>query len=372
MGAAATPPLPLRSSPSTASPSAAAAAAEPGQTPIPGGPLPTSPSLPSSSSASAASSAASAASAAPADPAPQLPLCLRPPTHIEPLPAVLAWRAAMEERVADVGDDWEERDGGPGREGLLRELDWVLDDVVESAQVWAVDLSPTAAAYAAFNADLVFGHPAHVPSGGPPAPGAAARTATPAAAAPAATATSAAVRPAAVRVVQGSWFEPLLAAGLAGRLGGLLSNPPYIPRAQMAGLQAEVGGHEPCGALDGGEGAGLDSLAVLAGGAAGMLVAGGLVAFETAGGEQAEQVAELLRAARLPGADAGSGAGEECGAGVGAAATAEADGAAGTRAGRGMGVGQDTGTGAAAFEGVEVVEDCYGVRRFVRAYRTGA
>ncbi len=47
------------------------------------------------------------------------------------------------------------------------------------------------------------------------------------------------------------------------RLGGILSNPPYIPRAVMeAGLQAEVGRHEPWSALDGGPGEGLDSLQV--------------------------------------------------------------------------------------------------------------
>ncbi|KAF5838819.1 hypothetical protein DUNSADRAFT_2205 [Dunaliella salina] len=44
-------------------------------------------------------------------------------------------------------------------------------------------------------------------------------------------------------------------------LGGVLSNPPYIPTSTMqAGLQAEVGLHEPWDALDGGEGTGLDSL----------------------------------------------------------------------------------------------------------------
>jgi HemK-like putative methylase len=87
--------------------------------------------------------------------------------------------------------------------------------------VWAVDVSPAARAYAAANA---------------------------AACAP----------PGAVAVVAGSWWEPLV--HLRGRLGGVLTNPPYIPRREMAGLQREVGGHEPAGALDGGPGPGLDSL----------------------------------------------------------------------------------------------------------------
>ena len=38
-----------------------------------------------------------------------------------------------------------------------------------------------------------------------------------------------------VQVLQGSWFEP--AWHLQGQLGGIVSNPPYIPEAQMATLQ---------------------------------------------------------------------------------------------------------------------------------------
>lgn len=90
--------------------------------------------------------------------------------------------------------------------------------------VYAVDLSPTAAAYAAANA-------AACGVGG------------------------------AVQVRQGSWFSPL--QELQGSLGGVLSNPPYIPRSQIdEGLQAEVGRHEPLSALDGGPGEGMDSLQV--------------------------------------------------------------------------------------------------------------
>jgi release factor glutamine methyltransferase len=93
-----------------------------------------------------------------------------------------------------------------------------------TVQVYAVDLSPTAVAYAAANA--------------------------------AACGVQDAVQP-----LQGSWFMPL--QHLKGRLGGVLSNPPYIPRSQIeAGLQAEVGQHEPMSALDGGPGEGMDSLQV--------------------------------------------------------------------------------------------------------------
>eukprot|EP00878_Enallax_costatus_P033957 GHUV01037549.1.p1 GENE.GHUV01037549.1~~GHUV01037549.1.p1 ORF type:complete len:302 (+),score=68.24 GHUV01037549.1:1074-1979(+) len=90
-------------------------------------------------------------------------------------------------------------------------------------KVLAVDLSPTAVAYAAANAERC------------------------------------GVRNT-VEVLQGSWFEPLQQQ--KGFLGGILSNPPYIPRVQMEGLQAEVGRHEPWNALDGGPQAGLDSLQV--------------------------------------------------------------------------------------------------------------
>lgn len=89
--------------------------------------------------------------------------------------------------------------------------------------VFAVDLSPTAVAYTSVNAERC-----GVQS--------------------------------AVRVLQGSWFEPL--QDLKRQLGGILSNPPYIPRVQMDGLQAEVGRHEPWSALDGGPESGLDSLQV--------------------------------------------------------------------------------------------------------------
>ena len=70
-------------------------------------------------------------------------------------------------------------------------------------QVWAVDLSPTPVAYATFNSQRL-GVPDRV------------------------------------RVVQGSWYEPLQQAG-AGSLGGIVSNPPYVTAQQMPGLQAEVG-----------------------------------------------------------------------------------------------------------------------------------
>ncbi|NJN87593.1 MAG: peptide chain release factor N(5)-glutamine methyltransferase [Leptolyngbyaceae cyanobacterium SL_7_1] len=54
-----------------------------------------------------------------------------------------------------------------------------------------------------------------------------------------------------VQFYQGSWFEPL--EHLKGQLSGMVSNPPYIPRALVPTLQPEVANHEPHLALDGGE-----------------------------------------------------------------------------------------------------------------------
>lgn len=70
-------------------------------------------------------------------------------------------------------------------------------------QVFAVDLSPTPLAYAAFNAQRL---------------GVGAR----------------------LTPLLGSWYEPLAAAGVR-RLAGVVSNPPYICSDDMAGLQSEVG-----------------------------------------------------------------------------------------------------------------------------------
>ncbi|GLC65268.1 hypothetical protein PLESTF_000270500 [Pleodorina starrii] len=420
--------------------------------------------------AAAAGGGGGGGSAGAAAVSPQLPLCRRPAVHVGELGAALAWKAAMADRISRLGDSLELQDGGPDMAGLMRELDWVLDDVIEAvreaadcpweetswrlleprvraeahrrtdprvtdawqlrlreplprlwewwerrlrdrvpfqyllssahwhryvlavgpgvlvprpeteifpelvrtaisarpylaaapwadlgtgsgaiaiaaadelrrinpaAEVWAVDLSPAAVAYARFNVQIcLYGNDTNPPS--PPPPPSNAPGSVPAAAA--AAAAGDASGGCLVRVVQGSWFEPL--RQLRGRLGGVLSNPPYIPRREMAGLQAEVGRHEPAGALDGGEGPGLDSLQVLCSEAADMLAPGGLIALETAGGEQADLVAHLLRGTTETAAVA----------------------AVGTSHG-------SVPAAVSAFEEVEVLPDCYGVRRFVRAYR---
>lgn len=74
----------------------------------------------------------------------------------------------------------------------------------------------------------------------------------------------------------------------------ILSNPPYIPEADIAGLAPEVRLKEPHTALSGGRD-GLDFYRRLAKEAPAMLVPGGFMAFEV-GIHQAEPVAALAKA----------------------------------------------------------------------------
>jgi len=106
--------------------------------------------------------------------------------------------------------------------------------------------------------------------------------------------------------------ENAAALGLAGRVAMvqgdlfalpdgpwelLVSNPPYIPTAELAGLMPEVRDFEPRGALDGGAD-GLDCYRALAGQAATLLVPGGWLLVEVGQG-QADAVAALFAAAGL-------------------------------------------------------------------------
>ena len=89
------------------------------------------------------------------------------------------------------------------------------------------------------------------------------------------------------RFIQSNWWE-----GLSGRFDVILSNPPYIPSADIAGLDPEVAAFEPIGALDGGAD-GLDAYRLLAAGAGDFLADDGVIAFEVGAG-QARDVAALL------------------------------------------------------------------------------
>lgn len=87
------------------------------------------------------------------------------------------------------------------------------------------------------------------------------------------------------------------AGGLTERFDRVVSNPPYIPTATIAGLEPEVRLHDPMRALDGG-GDGLDAYRALAAQVPGLLVPGGLAAFEVGAGQDGD-VAALMTAAGL-------------------------------------------------------------------------
>jgi release factor glutamine methyltransferase len=90
---------------------------------------------------------------------------------------------------------------------------------------------------------------------------------------------------------KGDWNEVLS----CGKFDIILSNPPYIPSAEIAGLEAEVRLYEPLFALDGGAD-GLDAYRAIIAQLPDLLKPGGLVAFELGIG-QYQAVASLLEAA---------------------------------------------------------------------------
>lgn len=97
-----------------------------------------------------------------------------------------------------------------------------------------------------------------------------------------------------VRFLEGDLCRPLEAEGLCGKLGAVVSNPPYIAEAELDGLQPEVGRFEPRLALAGGP----DGLALhrrLLAEARPLLVTGGWLLLEVAAG-QAGAVQRLAEA----------------------------------------------------------------------------
>jgi release factor glutamine methyltransferase len=94
-----------------------------------------------------------------------------------------------------------------------------------------------------------------------------------------------------VTFLQGDMLEPLKEAGC--KVDILVSNPPYIPTADIAELDIQVRVHEPMRALDGGDD-GLVFYRTICAGLPDVLRSGGLVAFEVGMG-QAEAVSKLLQ-----------------------------------------------------------------------------
>jgi len=87
------------------------------------------------------------------------------------------------------------------------------------------------------------------------------------------------------------------AAALSGPFDLMVSNPPYIRSADIAGLAIEVRNHDPRVALDGGAD-GLDAYRALIPQAAQRLAPGGILVVE-AGHDQSGDVGELMTAAGL-------------------------------------------------------------------------
>jgi release factor glutamine methyltransferase len=87
------------------------------------------------------------------------------------------------------------------------------------------------------------------------------------------------------------------AAALSDRFDLIVSNPPYIRSAEIAGLAAEVRDHDPRAALDGGAD-GLDAYRALIPQAAGLLAPQGALVVE-AGHDQSAAIQQLMAAAGL-------------------------------------------------------------------------
>jgi release factor glutamine methyltransferase len=158
----------------------------------------------------------------------------------------------------------EARRGGPS--GVVADmgtgsgaLALALASELPGAEVWATDRSPDALAVARANLTAVD-------------PSAASR----------------------VHFGRGMWYEAL-PGGLRGRLGVIVSNPPYVTEAEFAGLPAEVRDHEPTAALVAGP-TGRESLEVLVGGGLDWLEPGGALVLELAP-DQAAPMRAMVEAA---------------------------------------------------------------------------
>lgn len=94
-----------------------------------------------------------------------------------------------------------------------------------------------------------------------------------------------------VEFLQGDLLAPLKAKGEL--LNAIVSNPPYIPKADIATLASDVKAYEPMGALDGGED-GLDFYRRLLAESGDLLKDGGFLAMEV-GIHQAHQLEALAK-----------------------------------------------------------------------------
>ncbi len=91
-------------------------------------------------------------------------------------------------------------------------------------------------------------------------------------------------------LLRADWFD-----GIEGQFDLIVSNPPYIASAEIAGLAVDVRDFDPLGALDGGAD-GLAAYRRIAAGASGHLVPKGQVLVELGAGQEAD-VRQLFEAA---------------------------------------------------------------------------
>ncbi len=83
-----------------------------------------------------------------------------------------------------------------------------------------------------------------------------------------------------ISFVQANWFD-----GVEGRFALIVSNPPYIPMGDIAGLAPDVRAFDPQKALDGGPD-GLEAYRRIASGAENHLAAGGQILVEIGAGQE--------------------------------------------------------------------------------------
>jgi release factor glutamine methyltransferase len=88
--------------------------------------------------------------------------------------------------------------------------------------------------------------------------------------------------------IHSNWFE-----NISGAFNLIVSNPPYIPAADIADLEIEVRDHDPRLALDGGDD-GLHAYRAIAGGALTYLTPDGMIAVEIGAG-QATDIEAIFR-----------------------------------------------------------------------------
>ncbi len=94
------------------------------------------------------------------------------------------------------------------------------------------------------------------------------------------------------KFIVGNWID-----GIDGKFDLVISNPPYIPHADIANLEPEVVKFDPLTALDGGDD-GLSAFRIIAAGLTKILKPGGRAVLEVGYG-QAKAVADIFQSAGL-------------------------------------------------------------------------